>query len=372
MAITIRALAPAELMRFIKLQWKFYENDPYWVPPLLFDRKKTLDTKKNPFWQHGELQLFIAEKDGVPAGRIAALTNENHNQVHEDKVGFYGYFESINDQDVANALFKAAAAWLRTKGKDTMRGPMNPSVNDEIGLLLEGFDSPPQILMTYNPKYYLDLHDGFGMRTVKDLNAYLLTKDMVLTPKLERGQQLVRERYKITVRDVDFKNIKDEIKILRSIYNKAWEKNWGAVFMTDAEFDYLAADLVQVLGKFKEFAMVLEKEGVPVGFSLTLPDINQVLISNRRGWLLPAAWKLMTQTARINQLRMIVLGLLPEFRGKGLDSILYYEIIQRGLKRGIIAAEASWILEDNLMMNAAMKLLNANLYKKYRIYDYPL
>jgi hypothetical protein len=373
MAVTIRALSTgAELKQFIKLQWKFYKNDPNWVPPLFYDRKKTLDTKKNPFFQHSEIQLFIAEKDGVPVGRIAALTNQNHNDAHSDAVGFFGFFESIDDQLVANALFTAAADWLRSRGKDTMRGPMNPSVNDEIGLLVEGFDNPPQILMTYNPPYYLGLLYEFGLRKVKDLHAYLLTRDSVLTPKLERGQELVRQRYNIRVRDVDFKNIKQEVRILKDLYNRGWEKNWGAIAMTDAEFDFLASDLTQVLGNFREFAFVVEKDGEPVGFSLTLPDINQILITNRRGWLLPAAFKLKTQSNKINRMRMIVLGLVPEYRKRGLDAILYYEVIQRGMKRGIATAEASWILEDNVMINRAMEMMNATPYKRYRIYDYPL
>ena len=373
MNITIRPLASrSETVEFIKLQWKFYTDHPQWVPPLIFDRKKLLDTRKNPFFQHADIQLFIAEKNGAPVGRIAALTNANHNAVHQDNTGFYGFFESINDQDVANALFEAAAAWLRGKGKDRMRGPMNPSINDEMGLLIDGFDRPPQILMTYNPRYYADLHEGFGLTKVKDLFAYLLTKDTVLTPKLERGQALVRQRYNLNVRDVDFKNIKSEVRILKDLYNRGWEKNWGAVAMTDAEFDFLAKDLTQVLGNFREFAFLVEKDGIPVGFSLTLPDINQILITNKRGWMIPGIFKLLTGSKKIDQLRMIVLGLLPEYRGKGIDAVLYYEVIQRGLKRGIMSAEASWILEDNVMINRAMQMMNAVPYKIYRMFEYPL
>jgi GNAT superfamily N-acetyltransferase len=372
MAVTVRALAPGDTTAFIKLQWRFYKNDPNWVPPLLMDRRKLLNVRKNPFYQHSEMQLFIADRDGEPVGRIAALTNENHNAAHGDTVGFFGFFECVDDAAVAKALFDAAAAWLRTKGRTVMRGPMNPSINDELGLLIDGYDAPPVILMTYNPRYYSALIDGYGFRKAKDLYAYLVRDEIVLTPKLERGQQLVRDRFGVSVRDVNFKNMKHEIAILKNLYNNSWEKNWGAVSMTEAEFDFLADDLVQVLRGFEEFAIVLELKGAPIGFALCIPDINQLLITNRRGWLLPGAWKLLTGAKRINLVRILVLGLLPEYRGRGFDSVLYYEVISRGRKRGIGLGEASWILEDNVMINRGMELLNAQRYKTYRLYDYDL
>jgi len=369
MAITVHPTSDSEINSFIKLQWKFYRDDRNWVPPLHFDRRKLLNKKKNPFFQHAEMQLFLAEEDGVPVGRIAAITNQRHNDVHEDKVGFFGFFECIDKQKVANALFDAVAEWLRGKGKDTMRGPMNPSVNDEIGMLIRGFDSPPVILMTYNPPYYPTLCDDYGFEKAKDLYAYLLETEKVLTEKLERGQKLVRDRYGLTIRNVDFKNLKQEVVTLKHIYNQAWEKNWGAVAATDAEFDTLAADLSQVVANFKEFVFVAEVNGKPIGFALCLPDINQLLISNKRGWLLPGAWKLMTGTKTIDLLRIIVLGVLPQYRGKGFDAVMYWEIVTRARDRGIFKGEASWVLEDNTMMNHGAKLMNAEAYKTYRIYD---
>ena len=272
MAVQIRQLDPVrDRKQFIKLQWRFLGNDPNWAPPLLMDRMKLLDTKKNPFYQHAEIALFIAEKNGQAEGRIAAITNANHNAVHRDKVGFFGFFDCANDQEVADALFDAAATWLRARGKDTMRGPMNPSVNDEIGMLVKGFDSPPLVLMTYNPPYYGDLCDAYGFKKEKDLLAYAIYNETTVTPKLERVQQAVRDRYKITLRNVDFSNLKEEIVVLRDLYNRAWEDNWGAVAMTDAEFDFLAADLKQVLGSHKDFASFLLRDGVPIGFRLRPP-----------------------------------------------------------------------------------------------------
>ena len=370
MSITVRPVSgSADTLRFIKLQWKFYENDRNWAPPMLMDRKKLLNTKKNPFYRHAQMQLFIAEHEGEAAGRIAAIVNENHNQVHGDKVGFFGFFECVNNQEVADALFDAAAKWLRERGMDTMRGPVNPSVNDEIGMLVKGFDSPAVILMTYNPRYYPLLVEGYGFRKAKDLYAYLLHNKDVITPKLERGQQMVRDRYNITIRNLDFKNLERDTVILKDLYNRSWEKNWGAVAMTDAEFDFLAKDLVQVVGKFKDLVFIAERNGEPIGFTLCLPDLNQVLINNRKGRLLPGVWHMLTGTKNIDLVRIIVLGVLPQHRNKGVDAVMYYETVTRAAAHGIFKGEASWILEDNDMMNKGAKLMNAEQYKTYRMYD---
>ena len=370
MAITIRSVPHHANKEFIKLQWKFYEGDPNWVPPLLFDRAKLLNVAKNPFYQHAVMELFIAEDDGIPVGRIAGIINSLHNETHGDQVGFFGFFECRDDQATADALFNHVAQWLRDRGRTVMRGPLNPSINDELGLLIDGFDSPPVILMSYNPEYYPRLLEGSGLKKSKDLYAYLMKAEAVRTPKLERGQKLVRERYGLTVRNVDFKNLKAEMKILRTLYNSAWEKNWGAVAMTETEFDFLAADLKQVLGSFKEFAFLVEIHGTPVGFALLLPDINQLLITNKRGWLIPGAWKLLTGSKKITNGRILVLGILPEYRNKGIDAVMYWEVVERAGRRNILQSEASWVLEDNMMMNrAAEELMHATRYKTYRIYD---
>jgi GNAT superfamily N-acetyltransferase len=370
MSITVRPISSkSDVLRFIKLQWKFYEGDRNWVPPMIMDRKKLLNKEKNPFYTHADMQLFIAESAGEPIGRIAAIINHHHNREHKDKVGFFGFFECINNQDAANALFDTAAQWLRDRGMDSMRGPVNPSINDEIGMLIKGFDSPPVILMTYNPRYYPVLCDEYGFKKSKDLYAYLLENKKVVTEKLERGQQLVRDRYKLSIRNVDFKNLDRDVVILKDLYNRSWEKNWGAVAMTDAEFDFLAADLVQVIGKFKDLVFMIERDGEPVGFSLCLPDLNQVLMHNRNGGLLGAAWHMMTKTSKINLVRILVLGVLPGHRNKGVDAVMYHEVVHRAAAHGIFLGEASWVLEDNDPMNKGARLMNADLYKTYRIYD---
>lgn len=361
-----------EKMRFIKSQWLFYKNDKNFVPPLISDRKKILDTKNNPFYKHAQIQLFLAvDNNNQILGRIAAIINENHNKTHEDKVGFWGFFECSDNQKVANALFDAAGKWLKDRGMDTMRGPENPSMNDEIGMLIEGLDSPPVIMMTYNPEYYIKLVDNAGFTKAKDVLAYVFNHDAYSTDKVVRFQNLVRERYKITIRQIDLKNkaqFKKDVQTLKEIYNKAWMPNWGFVKWTDEEFDFIAGDLKMIADP--ETALIAESNGKIAGFALSLPNVNEVFIKNKNGGMLGALYHLLTKKKKIQFTRIIALGVLPEFQQTGIDGVLYYEIGTRGEKIGRTLGEASWILEDNLMMNRAMTTtMNAKLYKRYRLYD---
>ncbi|MCX6154344.1 MAG: hypothetical protein NT007_09295 [Candidatus Kapabacteria bacterium] len=372
MQVNIRpVLLKSDLLKFIRCQWNFYTNDPNFVPPLISDRLKLLDKKKNPFYAHSKMQLFLAESESKIVGRIAAIVNDNHNKTHNDKTGFFGFFESIDDSSVASQLFITAEEWLKANGCDKVMGPMNPSINDEIGLLIEGFDSPPVILMTYNPQYYGKLIENAGYAKAKDLFAYHLKNETYLSEKADRMQTLIRERYQIKIRSIDFKNkkqFKEDVATLRDIYNVAWQQNWGAVKMTDEEFDFLAADLKQIADP--NLCIIAEVKGKVAGFGLALPDINECLIHNKKGGLLGALWQLMTKQKKISLARIIVLGVLPEFRNIGLDAILYYEFGTRAAKRGILRGEASWILEDNLMMNRALTAtMHGEVYKKYRLYD---
>lgn len=360
-----------ELNQFIKSQWNFYKGDKNFVPPVIQDRKKLLSKEKNPFFRHSDMQLFLAKRGREVVGRIAAISNDNHNLTHNDKVGFFGFFECENDQETANALFKAAEKWLHQRGFDTMRGPENPSQNDEVGLLINGFDSPPVMLMTYNPRYYINLIENAGFHKAKDLYAYHLTNDLFRTEKLKKLRNLVIERQKVTLRQVNFadkEQFKKDVATIKDIYNSAWEPNWGFVKMTEEEFDFLAEDLRQVADP--RFALIAESNGEVAGFALALPDINQCLIHNSKGSLLGAAWQLFTKKRKINWLRIIVLGIVPAFQQKGIDAVLYMELGDRGPKAGIYDAEASWILEDNLMMNRGLTVtMNAQIYKTYRIYE---
>jgi hypothetical protein len=361
----------SDLMKFIKMQWAIYKGDPYWVPPLIMDRKKVLSKEKNPFYKHADADFFLAEKDGEIVGRIAAIKNELHNKYHNDKVGFFGFFECINNQNAANALFDAAKNWLKEKGCDTMRGPANPSSNDEWGMLLDGFDDEPRILMTYNPKYYLDLCDNYGLKKVKDLLAYKLENEKVVgSEKLRRVAELAGKRAGLKISSLDMNNFKTELEKVKDIYNKAWAPNWGFVPMTEDELDAMAKDLKQLV----EPSLVLfgEIEGKNAGFALVMPDYNYIF-KQMNGKLFPFGFlKLLSkkEKAKIKWVRIITLGLVPEFQKKGLDAVFYWEIVNRAHNLGIDLGEASWILEDNEMMNRGAKdVMNGEAYKKYRIYD---
>lgn len=371
MPISITPVRTArQLNRFIGMVWDIYKGDPNWVPPVKFDRKRLLNRQKNPFWQHSQLEMFLAERDGQVVGRVAAIINGNHNATYGDKVGFFGFFESINDQEVANRLLAAAQQWLAERGMEVMRGPVNPSLNDEAGLLVEGFDDPPQILMTYNPKYYSTVIETFGLAKSKDMFAYRLTRSF-LTEKIQRVQSAVRQREGLTIRSVDFSDksaFQRDVETIKDIYNMAWQANWGFVKMTDAEFDFIAKDLKQLADP--DFVLIAEANGQPVGFALGLPDINQVLIQNKSGGLLGAILAMLRFRKRINRGRIFILGVIPRFQRLGIDAVLYYEVGTRMVDgKGYREGEASWVVEDNVMMNRAAQMMNGELYKRYRLYD---
>ena len=358
----------ADTKKFIDFLYTHYKDDPYFAPPLRMDREKLIDKKKNPFYKHSEMELFLAERNGAVIGRIGAIVNYNHNKEHSDRVGFFGFFECINEQDVANALFDEVKKFVKSKGMDALRGPANPSVNDEYGLLVEGFDSGQVILMTYNPKYYIDLIEGAGFKKEKDLYAYLLSQDTVYTEKFIRANDIVKRRSGLTFRSINMKDFSNEVDRIKHVYNTAWEKNWGEVPMTDDEFDALAADLKMIVEP--ELVIMAEnKEGKLVGFGLSLPDINMSLKHNKNGGLLGGLWHLYTKKKKINLCRIIVLGVLPEYRKTGAAGVLFFETAARAKKLGYQYGEASWILEDNVMMNRAAETMQGKIYKRYRIYQ---
>lgn len=305
-------------------------------------------------------------------GRIAAIANRLHNEVHGDTVGFFGFFESVADQAVADALFDAAAAWLRQRGFDRIRGPASFSVNDEYGLLVEGFEAPNTIMMPHNPPGYAALLEAAEFRGVKDLVAYQAGNNHRYTEppeRIVRAVELARERYGITVRSLRLADFQGEVERIKVLYNKCWQDNWGAVPMTDHEIDHLAAQFRPVV--VPELVPFAERDGVPIGFGLALPDFNQVLHRNRRGAMFPAALRLLwsLKTHRIRRCRILLLGVLPEFRSKAVDAILYYWIWQRAAERKIFWGEAGWVLEDNPAMNQALVKLGMTRYKTYRVYE---
>jgi GNAT superfamily N-acetyltransferase len=352
---------------FIKFQWVPYRGNPYWVPPLLMDRRKLIDRRKNPFYHHAELGLWLAERDGRIVGRIGAIVNHNHNGEHNEKTGFFGFFECLDDQETATALFEAACRWLKEKGMEAVRGPASPSVNDEYGLLVEGFDHSPVIMMPYNPPSYARLIEGAGFVRIKDLYAYDLDSRTVFSDKLIRGAEIVRKRTGVTIRQIDMGDFENEVKRIRELYVRGWSRNWGEVPMTEEEFDSLSKDLKMAIEP--RIALIAEIKGKPVGFGLTLPDYNQILIKNRRGYLLPALLRVLLFRKRIHYARVMVLGVLPEYQATGIGGVLFYETGRRSVEAGYTRGEAGWVLEDNLLMTRGAEMMNGKLWKRYRIYQ---
>ncbi len=360
----------ADLKAFINLPWTIYRNNPHWVPPLRRDLKKRLDETQYPFFDHAEAEFLIARCQGRVVGRIVAIKNDIHIDFHEEQVGFFGFFESIEDPEVAAALFSHAAQWLRERKLGVMRGPVNYSANDDCGLLVEGFDSPPMIMMSYNPPYYLNLIEGFGFEKAKDLLAYEITDEVQVPERLERTVQWIKKRKKITIRPLVKKHIHQEIQRVKEIYNSAWEKNWGFVPMTDREIDYMAQELIQIIDP--DLLLFAEIEEEPVAFILALPDFY-VALKHANGRLFPfGLLKILWHSRKIDTARVLAFGIKKEYRQQGIDALMYYEAYKRGVAKGYRRGEMSWILEDNTLMNRGIKNMGATLYKRYRIYDYPL
>jgi len=355
-----------ELERFIGFPYTLHRRDPLWVPTLRMDVRKILSPDKNPFFEHASAQYFLAQRDGQVVGRIAAIKNDLHNQTYHDRVGFYGFFESVDDQGVANALFDAAAEWLRGRQLDTMRGPMNPSINDECGLLIDGFDTPPVIMMTHNPRYYVPLHERYGFVKAKDMYAMAGGGD-VPPERFARAKELVGKRYGLTLRSLDMKRFHEEVGLVKRIFNEAWERNWGYVPMTEAELDYLAEALKPVIvPELIVFASIKDRV---VGFAAAIPDLNVALKHNPSGRLFPGLLKVLWYARKVHRARIVLLGTLPKYRGKGIDAVLYYQIWSNALRRGINWGEGSWVLEDNLGILNGLTSLGFHIYKTYRIYD---
>lgn len=362
------AQTKAELMEFIKLPWQIYRNDPRWVPPLIVERKEFLDRKKNPFFKHADVVLYLARRNGQTVGRIAGIVNHKHVEYHQEKVGFFGLFECVKDQEVAKALLDEVREWLKSKGMEIMRGPANFSSNEDWGFLLDGFDSRPVIMMPYNPPYYLELAESYGMRKAKDLYAYFIDETLPTPPRVVRMAENIKKKEKVRVRNINLKEFGREVQRIKEIYNSAWSKNWGFVPMTDEEFDHLAKSLKQIVDPHMVF--IAEVDDKPAGFSLALPDFNQVL-ARLNGRLFPIGILKLLWHAKIKRkidgVRIITMGVVPEFQKRGIDTVFYLETYDVGVKRGYGWAEMSWILEDNTLMNRMLQLLGAKLYKKYRV-----
>jgi GNAT superfamily N-acetyltransferase len=358
-------------MRFIKLPWSLYKDDKHWVPPLIFDVRNNLNPKKNPFFKHAEIDLFLAEEDGKLVGRIAAIKNDNHNKFHNDKSGFFGFFETIDNEEVSDLLLDTACEWCKNKGFDKIIGPVNPSTNDECGLLIDGFDASPVMLTTYNPKHYQTKIESFGFEKAQDLYAYWISIEVInnekMMSKLERLANMIKTKHNIVTRKLNLKDLNNEVRKIEYVYNDAWDMNWGFVPVTTEEFDYMAGSLKAIVDP--DLVMFAEIDGKPVGFSLTLPDINQIL-KKMNGRLLPfGIFKLLAGKKKIDVLRVLIMGVRHEFQKKGIDSVFYLDAIKEGNRKKIKGAEISWVLEDNVLMRQSAEKLGAYIYKTFRIYS---
>lgn len=369
MTVVVRPVRSAsERKTFLRFPWTIYPGRyPYWVPPLIMEEKKRLDPKKNPFFEHGSVELFLASRDGAVVGRIAAIENTLHNQTHADTTGFFGQFECIEDGDVANALLDAAARWVRGRGLTSMMGPVNFSTNEETGLLIDGFEDSPAILMTYNPPYYQGLLEGWGMGKAKDLFAWYIDLDVFDQDRFKLLERVIqRSKSEIKVRSLDMKNFARDVNLVRDLYNEAWEANWGFVPMTDAEVDHMAKGLKPVVDP--DLAMIGLVDGEPAGFALSLPDINQA-IRPLNGHLFPFGFiRFLRGMKKLTRVRVLTLGVLPQYRKSGLDALFYWETFQRAKARGW-GGESSWILEDNTLMNRSLQKMGFSLTKTYRLYE---
>lgn len=360
---------PSRAGEFIDLEYRLYAGDPHFVPPLRSEEKRLLDVRRNPFWRHAEIVPFLLRDGrGRARGRIAAILDADHDAAHGEKAGFFGFFEIAADaREGAGALFRAAEKALRERGAAFSRGPMNPSTNHDCGLLVEGFDSPPAIMMPYNPPFYEEAVLASGYRRVEDLLAWHLRREDCRFERVEKVARRALGSRSLDLRTLDPRRFDDEIEIVRSIYNEAWADNFGFVPMGREDFRFAAHSLRKVL--VRDLALIAEIDGRPAGFALALPDLN-VALPKLKGRLLP--WRIpgfLRAMKRIRRIRVLTLGVRREFRNRGLDAILYLEIYKRGLSKGYVEGEFSWVLERNTLMNEAMRTIGASVGKRYRLYE---
>lgn len=357
-----------QLKKFIKFPWNIYRNDPNWVPPLIFDQLRFFTPGKNPYLSHSKAQLFMAFRGEEPVGRISAHENNQHRRIHKDGAGFFGFFECINDQTVANALFDAASSWLRERGLKTMRGPLSFSMNDEVGLLIDAFDEPPFIRMTYNPPYYAGLIEGYGLQKIQDLYAYAMFESEEFPKKLRDIAGFVLEDPKLVVRRMDVRDFKSEIGRIKKIYTEAWSENWGAVPLTEEEFDRIVGEFKLIFDR--DLSFIAEYDGEPAGLSLVLPDMNQAL-KKAGGRLFPLGLlKILWHKQKISSWRMPVMGVLKEHRMRGIEAVFCCRTYDAAKKnRAYRKCELSWVLESNTAANAVLKKMGARRSKAYRIYE---
>ena len=368
-SVTILPLAPHATRTFITFPWRVYRGDHLWVPPLLLERKAFLNPRKNPFFQHAQVQLFLAQQGKETVGRIAAVINEAHDRFHHEHAGFFGLFECTPEAaSAATALLQAAESWVRERGATFLRGPVNLSMNElDCGLLVEGFGASPVFQTPYNPPYYADFIEENGFSKCKDLLAFYRHYHPWPSARILQLVDRLQARRHLTIRPINMRDFQAEVACIMAIYNDAWNDHWGFVPMTDAEAQYLAQELR--LAVIPEMALVAELDGELVGCCIALPDLNQIF-KHMRGHLTP--WGLVRfwyQRRRLDTLRIAIMGVKKRYQRLGIDLMLYVEGWKQAATLGIVRGEGSWVLEDNHLMIRALEELGAFVCKRYRLYQ---
>ncbi len=373
-SLTIRPVRNRrELKRFVKLPFALHRESEQWVPPLIFERMQFLDRKKNPWFEHGEAEYFLAERDGEPVGRISAHVDSRWDECQGGKDAMFGFFEAAEDPEVVQALFDAATGWAAARGRERLLGPMDFTTNDEIGILIEGFERQPMILEPWHPPYYQRLIEAEGFGKAMDVLMWELRMGELkegeeFDPSIHEAAEKALHDEGITIRNMRKRDMANEVRRFMDVYNEAWGENWGFVPITDAEVEFQAKNLKQVLDE--EWTFMAEKDGEVVGAALTLPDVNQVL-AGMNGRLLPFGWaKFLTGKRKIDRLRVFALGVKHDYRHTGVAAGLYLEHIKMAaLPDKITWGEMGWILETNKPMNRAMEGMGGKIVKKYRLYE---
>lgn len=356
-----------QLDQFIDYPYQLYRDNRYWVPPIKKEQYKLFDPAHNPFWSHSERQLFMAMHNQHVVGRVCAIVDYNYIEFWGEKTGYFGFFECDNDETAARALFAEVRSFHRDKGMKSFIGPMNPSTNDECGLLIEGYFSSPYLMMTYNLDYYPALLAAAGLEKAMDLYAHFFDIRDAKFDYLERMCALVRKRLpNISIRPVRLNDFEKEIVRIREIYNDAWSRNWGAVPMTEAEFRLLAMNLKP--GLVPDLALVVEVDQVAVGVALTVPNYNQIIQKFRGRFGFKEMLLFALNRKRIKEARFIIMGVKKKYRKLGLEGLLLLETLKNGQRLGIIGGELGWTLENNHAINNTIAKMGGKVYKKYRMY----
>jgi len=355
-----------DLRRFVRFPWAVYDGNRCWVPPLLREQTRFLTPAGNAFFRHSTAELFLARRGGELVGRIAAIENRRHLETYEDGTGFFGFFESVDDGEVASALVETAAAWVRARGLRRLRGPTSFTINDECGILLDAFDRPPVVLMPYNPPYYRLLLEDLGFVKAHDLYAYRMEAPAEMPRRLRSARALAGARGTV-IRQIDLSRFDEELTRIHSVHSRAWAENWGAVPLSQSEIHELAERLLPVVDPALLF--LAEKGGEPIGVVISVPDVNQVL-SHLNGRLFPFGLaRFLWYRRRVDALRGLIMGVLAEHRHEGVDAALYAATVEAALAKGYRWGELSWILESNLPMRRVLERLGTVHYKTYRIYE---